>query len=58
MSSERQLDLDHVGVVFVHGIGTQPACETLLDWSGSIADVLSDWRIEHGFGGDPVRRCD
>lgn len=45
-------------MVFVHGIGTQPACETFLDWSGAIVDVVSAWRTEHGFGEDPVRRCD
>jgi hypothetical protein len=52
------LDPNRVGVAFVHGIGTQPACETFLDWSGSIAKVLADWRREHDFGEDPVRRCD
>jgi hypothetical protein len=57
-SPVRPVDLERVGVVFVHGIGTQPACETFLDWSGSIVDVLADWRIDHGFGEDPVRRCD
>ena len=56
--SAQPLDLDRIGVVFVHGIGTQPACETFLDWSGSIVGVLADWRAEHGFSGDPVRRCD
>ena len=56
--SRRGPDLNRIGVVFVHGIGTQPACETFLDWSGSIVSVLSDWRTEHGFGPDPVRRCD
>lgn len=53
----RPIDLDRIGIVFVHGIGTQPACETFLDWSGSIVDLLSAWRTEHGFGEDPVRRC-
>jgi hypothetical protein len=36
-------DPNRTGVVFVHGIGTQPACETFLDWSGSIVRVLSEW---------------
>jgi hypothetical protein len=54
----RPVDLNQIGVVFVHGIGTQPACETFLDWSGSIVGLLSDWRAGHGFGVDPVRRCD
>src|ERR1035437_10097173 len=57
-ASARLLALDRIGVIFVHGIGTQPACATFLDWSGSIVDVLADWRIEHGFGQDPVRHCD
>jgi hypothetical protein len=56
-SGPRPIDLDRTGVVFVHGIGTQPACETFLDWSGSIVGLLSAWRTEHGFGEDPVRRC-
>ncbi len=34
------------GVVFVHGIGTQPPAETFLDWSAPIVDVLSDWRAD------------
>ena len=51
-------DPNRVGVVFVHGIGTQAACETFLDWSGSIVRILSDWRVEHGFGIDPVVRCE
>jgi hypothetical protein len=32
------------GVVFVHGIGTQPPAETFLDWSASIVELLTDWR--------------
>ena len=51
-------DVNRIGVVFVHGIGTQPACETFLGWSGSIARVLSDWRTQHDFGIDPVVRCE
>jgi len=54
----RDLDENRIGVVFVHGIGTQAACETFLDWSGSIVRVLTDWRTEHGFGLDPVVRCE
>ena len=57
-SPQVPLDPNRIGVVFVHGIGTQPACETFLDWSGSIAGLLADWRSEHDFGEDPVRRCD
>ena len=56
--SANPLDPNRTGVVFVHGIGTQPACETFLDWSGSIVDLLADWRANHGFGQDPVRSCD
>ncbi len=58
VGSNPNLDLDRVGVVFVHGIGTQPACETFLGWSGALVGVLSDWRLAHGFGADPVRRCE
>ncbi len=49
---------NRVGVVFVHGIGTQPACETFLDWSTAIVNVLADWRTDRGLGLDPVLRCD
>lgn len=34
------------GVVFVHGIGTQPARETFLDWSEPIVRVLAALRRE------------
>jgi hypothetical protein len=57
-ASQKPVDLDRVGVVFVHGIGTQPACETFLDWSGAIVGLLGDWLVDHRFGADPVRRCD
>ena len=52
------LDQSRTGVVFVHGIGTQPACETFLGWGGSIVDLLADWRACHDFSSDPVVRCD
>jgi hypothetical protein len=58
MDNSQPLDPNRIGIVFVHGIGTQPACETFLDWSGSIVSLLADWRSEHGFAQDPVRRCD
>ena len=32
------------GVLFVHGIGTQPPAETFLDWSAPIVELLTDWR--------------
>ena len=32
------------GVLFVHGIGTQPPNETFLDWSAPIVELLTDWR--------------
>jgi hypothetical protein len=35
------------GVVFVHGIGTQPERETLFDWARPIVDVMTEWRREH-----------
>jgi hypothetical protein len=50
-------DPNRIGVVFVHGIGTQPACGTFLDWSGPIVDLLTDWRRYHEKPGDPVVSC-
>jgi len=47
---------DRVGVVFVHGIGGQPAAETFLDWSAPLVELLADWRAEHGLTADPVVR--
>jgi hypothetical protein len=58
ITAARAIDLNRVGVVFVHGIGTQPACETFLGWSSPLVELLSDWRAGHGFGEDPVLRCD
>lgn len=51
-----------IGVVFVHGIGTQPPRETLLNWASSIVEMLAEWRREfdeglepgHQIGEDPV----
>ena len=36
-----------IGVIFVHGIGTQPPRETFLNWSNPIVEMLSEWRREH-----------
>lgn len=38
---------ERTGIVFVHGIGTQAARETLFDWARPIIDVLAAWRREH-----------
>ncbi|MGD0123409.1 MAG: hypothetical protein ABSC46_12720 [Candidatus Limnocylindrales bacterium] len=46
------------GIVFVHGIGDQQASGTLLEWSGPMADLLTDWRRDHDMPGDPVVRSD
>ena len=52
-----------IGVVFVHGIGTQPPRETLLNWANPIVEMLAEWRREydegttdptHTIGEDPV----
>ena len=51
-------DANRTGVVFVHGIGDQRACETLLDWSGPIVALLTDWGRDHDMPGDPVVRSD
>lgn len=42
-SLDRLPDEDRVGIVFVHGIGSQKPGETLLQWSGPIIEILSDW---------------
>ena len=47
-----------VGVVFVHGIGTQQPSETFLDWSAPIVELLTDWRRAIGEPGDPVVRSE
>lgn len=47
-----------VGVVFVHGIGSQRPGETLLDWSRPLIRVLTEWRIAHGLPPDPVTSGD
>lgn len=47
----------HVGIVFVHGIGTQEAGETLLDWGGAIIRALLDVRVGHKASADPVIDC-
>ena len=46
--------VQHVGVIFVHGIGSQAAGETLRDWGGSIIRVLSQFRIGEKLPADPV----
>jgi hypothetical protein len=47
---------NRIGVVFVHGIGAQKPAETFLDWSSSMVRMLESWRLEQGFGVDPVVR--
>lgn len=47
---------DRIGIVFVHGIGSQKPADTFLDWSGPIVSLLSDWRLQEGLGVDPVHR--
>ncbi|HEY7132626.1 MAG TPA: hypothetical protein VH440_10260 [Candidatus Limnocylindrales bacterium] len=42
--------ISRTGVVFVHGIGTQVARETLFDWARPIIDVLAEWRREYDEG--------
>jgi len=50
-------EVPHVGIVFVHGIGSQAAGETLLDWGGKITALLLDARAIEGAAGDPVIDC-
>jgi hypothetical protein len=44
---EPPLHQRRTGIVFVHGIGTQVARETLFDWARPIIDVLGAWRREY-----------
>jgi hypothetical protein len=44
----------HVGIVFVHGIGSQGEGETLLDWGGTLVRSLADARVRHDASADPV----
>ena len=54
-----------IGVIFVHGIGNQPARETLLNWADAIIEVLTAWRrafdeaptAHPTIGEDPVERA-
>lgn len=34
-----------IGVIFVHGIGSQEPGETLLQWSGPLIQGIKDWRL-------------
>lgn len=45
-----------VGVVFIHGIGSQRAGETVLAWSRPVIRILSTWAAERGLPSDPVVR--
>jgi hypothetical protein len=51
-------DRDRIGIVFVHGIGTQKPSETFLDWSKPIVQILTTWRVDHGFSPDPVVKAE
>jgi hypothetical protein len=46
--------VEHRGIVFVHGIGSQAAGETLLDWGGAVIRALLDARVGHQASADPV----
>lgn len=41
------------GVIFVHGIGTQPPRETLVNWANPIVEMLAEWRREYDERTDP-----
>ena len=47
-----------IGVVLVHGIGTQPATEFFLEGSEPLVRLLSEWRISLGLPLDPVVRSE
>lgn len=57
-------DVVRTGVVWVHGIGTQKAGESLFDWTRPMLDVLAGWRRDRderrspgtpAIGENPVR---
>ena len=50
----RDKGVRHIGVVFVHGIGSQAEGEILREWGDAITQVLVDFRIAAGLDGDPV----
>jgi hypothetical protein len=50
-------EVRHVGIAFVHGIGSQLPGETLLDWGGKIIGLLLDMRVAQHAAGDPVIAC-
>jgi len=47
-------DVPHIGMVFVHGIGSQAPGETLLDWGSAIIGALLDARLNRRTSADPV----
>jgi hypothetical protein len=50
-------EVRHVGITFVHGIGSQAPGETLLAWGGAIIGLLLDVRVAQHATGDPVIAC-
>ena len=57
-SEARESGSPPIGIVFVHGIGSQRPGETLLDWSRPLIRLLSEWRTAHGLPPDPVITSD
>jgi hypothetical protein len=49
-------DVQHVGVVFVHGIGSQTPGETLRAWSAAIIRVLADDLVDRALGAPMAAR--
>jgi hypothetical protein len=43
-----------VGVLFVHGIGTQPRGSTLADWGGALTSWIDRWTAPPGSGARPA----
>lgn len=46
--------MHRVGVLFVHGIGTQPRGRTLADWGGSLTSWIDRWTAPPGSGARPA----
>ncbi len=46
--------MHRVGVLFVHGIGTQPRGSTLADWGGALSSWIDRWTAPPGSGARPA----
>jgi hypothetical protein len=54
----RKAEPRHVGIAFVHGIGSQGAGETLREWAAPLIEAIGERRIQQGGTSDPVIRVE